>query len=520
MRSLISHSRNTIRLLLAGAALIYTGGHAWASDWPGGLEPGAYAVGFETVERYDYSRTIRGDRDYFGEPIPGETARPIQVCIWYPAEAGADWTPMVYGQYNFPYPGDERFMAYLSRLQDREIDVLHRALRGDRGFVLDVLSFDVVAAAEAPALPGPFPLILYAPDLGRGMAENAALCELIASHGFVVAGTHSVGAQSLQPELGARDLSAQRGDLQFVLRLMKSDARCDPGQLGVVGAGAGGTAAVMLALRDSRVDAVACLAGAAPLARFRSLVKDDPYFDPARMRAALLVLDSEGYDWTLPALADELTYTDLFLLRAPIQLPVGMTQYSLLAAMRADSAISPDVPKVYARVCERTCSFFATELGDSTSPPTVQSDYTGFTVAHREGSVPPPNSEQFRQILQVNGATRAAELWAQYNLAASDPPLIAESVLNNMGYGLLRADAGVDAITVFRMCAEAYPNSANAWDSYAEACLNTGDEARALELYRRALEVLPQDTTTSPDLKEQIRSHATEAIERLQDTEP
>jgi len=52
----------------------------------GEIKPGPYAVGFRTIEKYDYSRTFQPAKDYFGNPVPGQTARPIQVCYWYPAE--------------------------------------------------------------------------------------------------------------------------------------------------------------------------------------------------------------------------------------------------------------------------------------------------------------------------------------------------------------------------------------------------------------------------------------------------
>ena len=52
----------------------------------GKIKPGPYAVGFRTIEKYDYSRTFQPAKDYFGNPVPGQTARPIQVCYWYPAE--------------------------------------------------------------------------------------------------------------------------------------------------------------------------------------------------------------------------------------------------------------------------------------------------------------------------------------------------------------------------------------------------------------------------------------------------
>jgi len=74
----------------------------------GEIKPGPYAVGFKTIEQYDYSRTFQPVKDYFGNPLPGQTARPIQVCYWYPAEPGG--TRMVYGEYAFPYPSEIGFL--------------------------------------------------------------------------------------------------------------------------------------------------------------------------------------------------------------------------------------------------------------------------------------------------------------------------------------------------------------------------------------------------------------------------
>ena len=82
----------------------------------GDLEPGPYAVGFKTIEKYDYSRVSRPEHDYFGRPLDGERARPIQICIWYPAESTTELPPMVYGEYVFPYPENSRFFDFLSEV--------------------------------------------------------------------------------------------------------------------------------------------------------------------------------------------------------------------------------------------------------------------------------------------------------------------------------------------------------------------------------------------------------------------
>ncbi len=68
-----------------------------------------------------------------------------------------------------------------------------------------------------------------------------------------------------------------------------------------------------------------------------------------------------------------------------------------------------------------------------------------------------------------------------------------ESKLNDYGYELLYEDGFIDeSIIVFQAGVEAFPQSANAYDSLAEAYLAKGDKERAILLYKKALEVDPE----------------------------
>ena len=107
--------------ILAVAAIICIGlcSAAFAEKpilW-GDLEPGPYGVGFETIEKFDNSRVSKPKMNYFGELQEGKRARPIQICIWYPAVKSDDDAPMVYGEYAFPYPEDDAFFDFLSNLK-------------------------------------------------------------------------------------------------------------------------------------------------------------------------------------------------------------------------------------------------------------------------------------------------------------------------------------------------------------------------------------------------------------------
>jgi tetratricopeptide (TPR) repeat protein len=87
--------------------------------------------------------------------------------------------------------------------------------------------------------------------------------------------------------------------------------------------------------------------------------------------------------------------------------------------------------------------------------------------------------------------------------------------LNLAGYQLLARGRAADAVTLFSLNLEAFPASANAHDSLADAFLAVGDRDRALELSRKALDLLATDKASTPERRELIRQSAEQKIERL-----
>jgi peptidylprolyl isomerase len=67
----------------------------------------------------------------------------------------------------------------------------------------------------------------------------------------------------------------------------------------------------------------------------------------------------------------------------------------------------------------------------------------------------------------------------------------AESDLNLMGYNFLRKNQVNEAIEVLKLNVEAYPQSANVYDSLAEAYLVSGNRDNAIENYKKALAIDP-----------------------------
>ncbi len=65
--------------------------------------------------------------------------------------------------------------------------------------------------------------------------------------------------------------------------------------------------------------------------------------------------------------------------------------------------------------------------------------------------------------------------------------------LNWVGYNFLWKDKIDEAIKVFTLNTEMYPKASNTWDSLAEAYMKKGDNKKAIEYYKKSLELDPKN---------------------------
>ncbi len=76
-----------------------------------------------------------------------------------------------------------------------------------------------------------------------------------------------------------------------------------------------------------------------------------------------------------------------------------------------------------------------------------------------------------------------------------------ESVLNEFGYAVLGNNDAEGAIRVFQLNADNFPESANVWDSLAEAYMKAGDKIMAEKYYNKSLELNPNNQNAKDMLK-------------------
>ena len=77
----------------------------------------------------------------------------------------------------------------------------------------------------------------------------------------------------------------------------------------------------------------------------------------------------------------------------------------------------------------------------------------------------------------------------------------AEPELNRLGYQLLRSGKPKEAIEIFKLNVEAYPQGSNAYDSLAEAYMTINERELAIQNYKKSLELNPNNTNAAAILK-------------------
>jgi len=73
----------------------------------------------------------------------------------------------------------------------------------------------------------------------------------------------------------------------------------------------------------------------------------------------------------------------------------------------------------------------------------------------------------------------------------SDIFALKENEMNIVGYQLLNANMVKEALEVFKLNVNEFPTSSNVYDSYGEALLKNGDTEKAIENYKRSIELNP-----------------------------
>jgi len=101
-------------------------------------------------------------------------------------------------------------------------------------------------------------------------------------------------------------------------------------------------------------------------------------------------------------------------------------------------------------------------------------------------------AQEFFGVYESDGLDAAKSRYAELQADQSVERVFEDRELNLLGYRLLWGGHVEEAIDVLEFNADLFPDVTNVWDSLAEAHMEAGDTRRAIDLYRKALELDPE----------------------------
>lgn len=124
-------------------------------------------------------------------------------------------------------------------------------------------------------------------------------------------------------------------------------------------------------------------------------------------------------------------------------------------------------------------------------------------------------ADVLRPVIMMAGIDEALAKYRELRSGQSIAYNFAESELNSLGYQLLNHSKVKEAIAMFKLNAESYPDSPNAYDSLADAYRAAGDTLMAIGCYEKVLELLSINSQYSKDFKSRLEKNAREGLKQL-----
>ena len=136
-------------------------------------------------------------------------------------------------------------------------------------------------------------------------------------------------------------------------------------------------------------------------------------------------------------------------------------------------------------------------------------------AAAAANSKPSAVEEFWSTLAQPGGAAKAQTMYQAAKTSGGKVVLFPEGEMNAYGYQLMQEGRNKDAVIVFQMNVDAYPQSPNVYDSLSDAFLADGNKEEALRYAEKTLQMLEGDTRTPAELKQAIRESAQKKVRDL-----
>lgn len=484
--------------------------------------PGPHAVGVKISQQYDRTRLFKARINLVtGDPTQGERARPIEALVWYPAARGGK--PVTFREYMETIPTEDDFAlspADVKRMTDARIE-------NNAGKRRDALQRELVrpmlAVRDARPETGKFPVVIYAPSFSATAVENTDLCEYLASQGYVVLTSASLGPHTRSMTTDLEGLEAQAGDIAYLIGYANSLPQADTNNVAVVGFSWGGLSNVLAAAKDDRIKAIVSLDGSVRGTReFVDGGKDAAkYVTPARVAVPMLFvgrrpatieeLNRSEVD-TRYSFLNEMKYSDVYVVSLLPVKHMDFSSYYLRVAQddqfgdytRDEIALAHSWSARYVRhFLDAYLKHDAAGLAFMNNTPAANKAPPHMMLAdvRRNSGNVPPTLENFVSRLKTDGFEKAIPLYDQF-AAQGAAFKLGPNEIYGWGSQLDRLERPAQAREVFRLGTHLHPKERYMYDGLAEMQAKTGQQDEAVRNYRRVLELDPKNVDAARYVKE------------------
>ncbi|HEX8605062.1 MAG TPA: CocE/NonD family hydrolase [Pseudoduganella sp.] len=505
-------------LLLALSFCAVTAAQA-ADTYTFPLQPGPHAVGLQVKQQYDRSRVYKTRVSLVtGKPTSGERARPMQMLVWYPAARGG--RPVTFRDYYATGATEANLTldpATVRRVTDTRLAELTQGWPAGA----QALARPMWAVRDAPAQAGRFPVVIYAPSYSASAAENADLCEYLASHGYIVLASASQGARQRTMTTDAEGVETQAADIGWLISQASALPNADVDRLAVAGFSWGGLANVVAAAQDDRIKALVSLDGS--VRYFPQLVDGGKaaieHVVPARLAVPMLFVAqrpasieklNRGGKSTDFSLLNRMIYADMYVVTMHPLVHGHFAADGLHLARDAEfeEYSRDEVTQAYGWTARYVRGFLDGYLKDDAAARTFMANQPAAngvpkhmaSLEARRGSGVPPTQENFVAQLAARGFDKAATIHAELKAQGATFKLEPDGI-NSWGYELQRDGMMAESVAIFRFGTQLYPQDANLYDSLGEAQAKAGQREEAIGNYRHSLMLNPKNANAAEQLK-------------------
>ncbi len=478
------------------------------------LKNGTYAVGFSHYTAIDSTRSYISKPDINATP----SFRPIPVSIWYPSTVVTkDKSPLSVLNYMEVLKEEEEW-EHLPNYFLLDWFYYKNTPANQQHLKENTTAFKDLAPAK-----GTFPVIIYAPGFEFSSIENFALCELLASHGYIVISSPSRGTVSKRFKKPERAIETQARDLEFLIKEISNFPSANMNTVGTMGFSFGGLSNVLLQMSNPIIKANLSLDGTI---RYNpDLLKSTAFYDikkatipfmhlaqkeiPAAVMEQENIPNSLNTDFTF---YDALTECDAYKIRLHDLSHLHFSTLGVLFEERNPKQDKSDqkIMASYQLATTYSLHFMNTYLKNDQSsldfitntPQENKISEQLISIVSKKGNKTPLDFYGFFKKAKQQEHTALGSLYEE--MKKEDPSLvIPEGNLNTLGLQLIfNPLTSKEGIAVYEFATTLYPNSANLYDSLAEGYVYLKDDKNAILYFEKSLSLNPGNQNAIQRLKE------------------